>query len=258
MRKKSLFLALVISLFLNVRIAGAVAFDFSDWDTLLKKYAYKGTKDGVNLTLVRYIFLKNDKQYKNLILKLEQFPVSSLKSHNEKLSFWINVYNILAIKIVADHYPVKSIKDVGGFFDQVWDKEAGIVGGSPYSLNDIEHGILRKMGEPQIHAAIVCAAVSCADLAMYSYKPDIIASQLDIQMRDLLANKTKGFMVDDDEGSIYISSIFKWFRKDFKKSGGVVNSLKKHAPKEMEQFIKYVESGRYSIEYFDYNWNLNE
>tara|TARA_Y100000294_G_C8496671_1_gene313055 strand:- start:89 stop:865 length:777 start_codon:yes stop_codon:yes gene_type:complete len=258
MRKKKLFVVLAIYLILNARIAGAVAFDFSHWDALLKKYAYKGTKEGVHLTLVKYIFLKNDKQFKDLILKLEKFPVSDLNSHNEKLSFWVNVYNIFAIKIVADNYPLKSIKDVGGFFNQVWDKEAGVIGGNPYSLNDIEHGILRKMGEPHIHAAIVCASVSCANLAVYSYKPDIITSQLDNQMEELLANETKGFKVNNDEETVYISSIFKWFRKDFKKHGGVINCLKMHAPVEMKQYLKHVESGDYSIEYFDFNWNVNE
>ena len=240
------------------RIASGTTFDFSDWDALLKKYTYDITKENVHLTSIKYIFLKNDKQFKYLIRKLEKFPVNSLKSSNEKLSFWINVYNIMAVKIISDHYPVKSIQDIGTWFDLVWNKNAGIVGGKAYSLNDIEHRILRKMGDPRIHAAIVCASVSCPDLATFSYKPEDISEQLDNRFKDLLANKTKGFFVHQTEEVIYISQIFKWFKKDFQQAGGIINILNKYAPANKMEDLKHLESGKYSLRYFDFNWSLNE
>ena len=240
------------------RIASGTTFDFSDWDVLLKKYTHDITKENVHLTSIKYIFLKNDKQFKYLIRKLEKFPVDSLKSSNEKLSFWINVYNIMAVKIISDHYPVKSIQDIGTWFDLVWNKNAGIVGGKAYSLNDIEHRILRKMGDPRIHAAIVCASVSCPDLATFSYKPEDISEQLDNRFKDLLANKTKGFFVHQTEEAIYISQIFKWFKKDFQQAGGIINILNKYAPANKMEDLKHLESGKYSLRYFDFNWSLNE
>ena len=240
------------------RIASGTTFDFSDWDVLLKKYTHDITKENVHLTSIKYIFLKNDKQFKYLIRKLEKFPVNSLKSSNEKLSFWINVYNIMAVKIISDHYPVKSIQDIGTWFDLVWNKNAGIVGGKAYSLNDIEHRILRKMGDPRIHAAIVCASVSCPDLATFSYKPEDISEQLDNRFKDLLANKTKGFFVHQTEEVIYISQIFKWFKKDFQQAGGIINILNKYAPADKMEDLKHLESGKYSLRYFDFNWSLNE
>mgnify|MGYP001419778680 CR=1 FL=1 len=258
MRKIILFLLLAVSLIFSVRTVGAAAFDFSDWDALLKKYTYHVTKENVRLTSVRYIFLKNDKQFNYLIRKLEKFPVNSLKSYDEKLSFWINVYNIMAVKMISDHYPVESIKDIGSWLNPVWDKVAGVIDGDAYSLNDIEHGILRKMGEPHIHAAIVCASVSCPDLALKSYKPDKITLQLDHQMERLLENEAKGFFVHKTEAVIYISRVFKWFKKDFQIHGGVLKCLEKHAPIEAREYLKYVERGDYSIKYLDFNWNLNE
>jgi len=258
MKKISLFIVLVFFLVFSVRTVEAAAFNFSDWDALLKKYTYDTTKENVHLISVKYIFLKNDKQYKYLISKLEKFPVSSLESYNEKLSFWINVYNIMAVKMIADHYPVESIKDIGSWLTPVWENIAGVIGGKAYSLNDIEHGILRKMGDPHIHAAIVCASVSCPDLRAKSYKPDELNAQLDYQMERLLANEAKGFFVNKTESAIYISQIFKWFKKDFQKHGGVLTCIEKHAPIEARQYLKYVEKGGYSIKYFDFNWNLNE
>ena len=258
MRKTILFIILAVFLVLSVRTAGATAFDFSDWDALLKKHTYEGTKEEIPLTLVKYRLLGNDQLFKDLIHKLEEFPPHTLKSKNEKLSFWINVYNIMAIKLVLDNYPIESVKDIGNWFSQVWDRNAGIVGGKVYSLSDIEHGILRKTGEPHIHAAIVCASVSCPDLAVKSYKPDELNSQLDYQMEHLLANETKGFFVNQAEAAIYISPIFKWFKKDFQKHGGVLKCIEKHISIEARHYLKYVESGDYSIKYFDFNWNLNE
>lgn len=258
MRKTSLFIALAVFLIFSARIAGATVFDFSGWDTLLKKYTNAGTKENVHLTLVKYSQLKDDKRFNNLIQKLEKFPVNSLKTRDEKLSFWLNVYNIMAIKMVVDHYPVKSIKDIGSWFTRVWNKNAGIVGNKVYSLNDIEHGILRKMGDPRVHGAIVCASVSCPDIAAYSFKPEILPSQLDNRLKNFLANETKGFAVHQTEKSIYISPIFKWFKKDFKKKGGVINFLKEYAPPNKRTYLKNLENRGYSIKYLDFNWNLNE
>ncbi len=209
------------------------------------------------MTLVKYNLLKEDKQFKNLIRKLEKFPANSLKTHNEKLSFWLNVYNIMAIKMVLEHYPIESVKDIGSWFSRVWNKNVGIIGGKVYSLNDIEHGILRKMGEPHIHTALVCASISCPDIIKDSYRPEIISTQLENQVRRFLANETKGFAVHQTEKSIYISPIFKWFRNDFQINGGVINCLKRHVPSEKRKYLKYLESGEYSIKYLDFNWNLN-
>ncbi len=258
MRKISFFIVVAFFLVFSFRTVEAAFFDFSDWDALLKKYTYDITKENVHLTSIKYIFLKNDKQFKSLIRKLEKFPVNSLKSYDEKLSFWVNVYNIMAVKIISDHYPVKSIQDIGTWFDLVWNKNAGIVGGKAYSLNDIEHRILRKMGDPRIHAAIVCASVSCPDLATFSYKPEDISEQLDNRFKDLLANKTKGFFVHQTEEVIYISQIFKWFKKDFQQAGGIINILNKYAPADKMEDLKHLESGKYSLRYFDFNWSLNE
>lgn len=253
-----IFFTPVLLLLLSVRVAGGTAFDFSGWDTLLEKYVHKGTKENVRLTLINYKHLKEDNRFKDLLGKLEIFPVNNMKTKNEKISFWINVYNILAIKLVLDHYPVKSIKDIGSWFNLVWNEKAGIVGNRPYSLNDIEHGILRKMKEPHIHSAIVCASVSCPDITKQSYKPDNLSSQLDSQIRLLLANEGKGFFVSQDQSTIYVSSIYKWFKDDFQVNGGVINCLKKHAPEEKRKYLKYLETGDYSLKYLDFNWNLNE
>ena len=145
------------------------AFDFSDWDVLIKKHVTPKTLEGVPLNAVDYANLKKDPLFSDIISRLEPYSLKSLESDKSKLTFWINVYNILAAKMITDHYPIESIKDVGSLFKSVWKRPAGKVGGKERTLNDIEHEILRKMDEPRIHVAIVCASISCPDLRLEAY-----------------------------------------------------------------------------------------
>ncbi len=241
-----------LSLLFTFFLAGhALAFDFSGWDALLKKHVRSTTIEGVKLNGVDYKGLKKDPGYIKLIAGLKVYSLKALNTREEKLAFWINTYNVMAVKMVLDHYPVKSIKDAGGVFSSVWKKKVGQVGGKDVTLNDIEHEILRPMGEPRIHVAIVCASVSCPDLRPEAYKVDQLDKQLDDQMRQFLANSSKGLKVSGKDVSI--SKIFKWFEEDFETKGGVNSFLYPYAPKAARPVIKNA-----SFDYLDYNWNLNK
>ncbi|MFQ5444750.1 MAG: DUF547 domain-containing protein [Nitrospinales bacterium] len=196
-------------------VSGAEAVDFSVWDSLSKKYVSSKTIDGIPLTAVAYKDLKKDAQLTQVLVKLEKVDLGKLKTREEKLSFWINVYNIMAVKMVLDNYPVESIKDAGSLFKSVWKKPVGVVGGKQRTLNEIEHEILRKMGEPRIHVAIVCASVSCPDLRRGAFTPEDLEAQLDEQMKSFLKNQQKGMRIDSKKGRLYLSSIFDWFEEDF-------------------------------------------
>jgi len=233
----------------------AFAFDFPSWDGLLKKYVAPKTINGVKLQAVDYKRLGNDQAYTKLIKDLEMTSLSSLKTREKKLAFWINVYNIMAAKMVIEHYPVKSIKDVGNFFTTVWKKDVGVVAGKMRTLNEIEHEILRKMDEPRIHVAIVCASVSCPDLRAEAYTVENLDRQLDNQLKLFLGNAEKGLRVDKKKGRVYLSSIFKWFKKDFESKGGVRNYLASYAPKAAKASLK---NHKLSVHYLDYDWELNE
>lgn len=233
----------------------AFAFDFSSWDSLLKKYVAPKAINGVKLQAVDYKRLGKDQAYTKLIKDLEQASLSDLKTREEKLTFWINVYNIMAAKMVLDHYPVKSIKDAGSLFTAVWEKEVGVVAGKKRTLNEIEHEILRKMGEPRIHVAIVCASVSCPDLRGEAYTADKLDDQLNDQLKLFLVNAEKGLRVDTKKGHVYLSSIFKWFKEDFESKGGVRKYLAPYAPETTKASLK---NSKLSVYYLDYDWDLNE
>lgn len=252
MRSK-LFIRLFLGLILLLLPQPTFAFDFSGWDSLLKKYVKPTTIAGVPLQAVNYPKLGKDPMYKMLIKDLEGNSFSKVTTKEEKLAFWINVYNIMAAKMVLDNYPLESIKDAGGrFFGKVWDKPVGTVAGKTRTLNEIEHEILRKMGEPRIHVAIVCASVSCPDLRPEAYTAAGLDRQLDDQMTAFLANSQKGLRLDGKK--LYLSSIFKWFEEDFEPKGGVVPFLTPYAPESTQGKL---QSKSLKIKYLDYNWDLN-
>ncbi len=235
--------------------SSAWAFDFSGWDGLLKRHVGPTTIAGVRLAGVDYPGVKKDPAYSKLIGELKTFSPATLNTLKEKLAFWINVYNIMAVKMVADHYPVDSIKDAGNLFGSVWKKTAGVVGGKGVTLHEIEHEILRKMGDPRIHIAIVCASVSCPDLRKEAYTKERLDQQLDDQLQRFLANKGKGLKVDRARGLITLSKIFDWFEDDFETKGGVLPFLARYAPEPDRSLLK---NGDADVSYLDYNWDLNK
>ncbi|MDQ7090409.1 MAG: DUF547 domain-containing protein [Methylococcales bacterium] len=160
---KQSLLALTTGLLLSTHVSAAEP-DWKPYADLLSSTVKQGTKQGVPLAKVDYAALKKSGKLEAVYQQLSAFPLSKLQGKQEKLAFYINTYNILALKMVVDHFPLKSIKDVGSLISPVWGKEAGNIGGKTVSLDDIENKIIRPMGEPRIHFAIVCASVSCPDL----------------------------------------------------------------------------------------------
>lgn len=233
----------------------ALAFNAANWDILLNKYVAPKTIEGIPLKAVNYRALQKDPLYKQVIADLEKVQLSNFKTKEEQLAFWINAYNIMAIKMVLDHYPVQGIKDAGGLFTTVWKLNVGTVAGKERTLNEIEHDILRKMGEPRIHVAIVCASLSCPDIRPEAYISERLNEQLDDQMQSFLSNEKKGLQVDVPNDRLYLSSIFKWFAEDFESKGGVRPYLAGYAPEKVSALLK---NDKFRVTYLDYNWNLNQ
>ena len=156
---------------------------------LLATHVRPATIAGIRLAAVDYGALKADPDYARAVAHLAEARIETLRNDAEAIAFWLNAYNLLAIKAVVDRYPVASIRDGGSFLQSIWKKKVGIVGGREYALDDIEHSILRaRFREPRIHMAIVCASLSCPDLKTEPYVADRLSTQLDDATRRFLAN----------------------------------------------------------------------
>lgn len=214
---------------------------------LLDKYVKAETHHETTLNWVNYSGLKQDPDFNKLVQAFSRFSPETLEGEKEKLAFYINAYNILAIKTIVDHWPVESIKDVGSFIRPVWKKEAGEIGGKKISLNEIEHKILRPMGEPRIHLAIVCASISCPDIRNEPYTAEKLDNQLDDQARKFLSNSQKGLLIEGNTARV--SKIFDWFEDDFnKKFGSVSNFISKYS--DLPKDVKLKAN-------LPYNWSVN-
>jgi hypothetical protein len=218
---------------------------------------YTEAVDTIVGTRVDYAGLRREPEWKALIGELSEVDPSTLQTRASRLAFWINAYNIFAIDLIVTNPPVESIKDLGSFFSPVWRKEAGRLAGRAYSLDEIEHGILRKLGEPRIHGAIVCASVSCPNLRREPYLADRIDAQLADNMRAWLARPEKGLAIDAAAGRVRLSPIFDWFEEDFDQAGGVMAVVTRHAPESDRSWLA-ANGSTARIAYFSYDWDLND
>lgn len=201
--------------------------DWTDYSAVLE-HIRPGNKNGVSLMLVDYKTIRDNGSLDRAYQALSAFPVTSLAGREEKLAFYINAYNILALKMVADHWPLKSIKDVGSWLSPVWKRPAGELGGKMVTLDEVEHEILRPMGEPRVHMAVVCASVSCPDLRNEPFAAARLDEQLNDQTAKFLNNAGKGLRVSKE--TIRVSKIFDWFEKDFSGQGGVEAFVRRYRP----------------------------
>ncbi|WP_340064577.1 DUF547 domain-containing protein [Ascidiimonas aurantiaca] len=206
------------------------------WDSLLQKHV---STDGV----VNYKGFQADldrlDRYLNALA--EQVP-QSYHSREDKLAYWINVYNAYTVKLILNHYPVKSIKDI----KNPWKQHFFKLGGKSFNLDDVEHRILRKMDEPRIHFAIVCASFSCPKLQNHAFTAQDIEKQLTQATEDFLKDAQKNRF---SENSAEISLIFKWFAKDFKKNGSIIDFLNQYLDTPIKENSK--------VSFLPYDWDLN-
>jgi hypothetical protein len=213
--------------------------------------------------VVDYAGLKEHEQELDAYLKLLAGVNPEELEREPALAFWINGYNAFTLKLMLERYPgIESIKDIPS--GKRWKAKRWRVNGTRYSLDQIEHEIMRPMGEARIHFAIVCASYSCPDLAPQAYLPDTLDEQLTAATRRFLANESKGLSFGSEAGWLYgtnhvlrVSSIFDWFEKDFVKSAGsVVKFVAKYAPTEAVTFIQK-HSAELDVEHLSYDWSLN-
>jgi hypothetical protein len=174
----------------------------------------------------------------------------------QQLAFLINLYNTATLRLIVEHYPVKSIKKIGSLFKGPWDQPVVRVFRQTMTLDDLEHGILRpKYREPRVHFALVCAALGCPPLRPEAYVAIKLDAQLDDQGRKFVGDPAKNF-IDARKQVVHLSPIFKWFAEDFAaKSGSMLKFVQPYFPRDAQAELAKVS---YKIRYSDYDWSLND
>lgn len=234
--------------------AAAPALDRDLHAALLQEYT-REVEDAAQVR-VDYRGLRDEPRWRELVASIEATDPAALGSREARLAFWIDAYNVLAIDVVVRERPEESIRDVGSFLFPAWKRSVATIRGRERSLDEIEHEILRPMGEPRIHGAIVCASVSCPPLRREPYRPERLDAQLRDNVRRWLADPRKGLRVDRDTETVWLSPIFEWFEEDFEAAGGVRAFVWRHAPEAEARWLAAHGDG-IRVRYLDYDWSLN-
>ena len=245
-------------------------FDHShvDWTQLLKRHVVL-LNDG-KASQVRYAGMALDraplKRYLQSLSLVEQSAFETWPSSQQQ-AFLINAYNAFTVELILSRYPdLKSIKDLGSVFSSPWKLQWITLLGRKLSLDEIEHGLLRKPGaydEPRVHFAVNCASVGCPMLREEAY----VANRLEFQ----LSQQTQRFMSDrsrnrwnNPAARLELSKIFDWYGKDFRQGHKGIASLEAFAASHADLLADapadraQLRSRRFDIAFLDYDWSLND
>ncbi len=210
---------------------------------------YSGYKEILKNTVTASGEVDYSSIIRNYKSQLDQFlnQLASVKSdeldNDQRLAFWINTYNAFTIKLITEHWPVKSIKDIAD--GKPWDKVEISLNGKEYSLNQIENEIIRtQFNDARIHFAINCAAVSCPPLLNEPYYGNKLNEQLDERTRKFINNIKYNQL---SQVSLNLSQVFSWYQHDF---NGVISFIKKYSEKNINKNA--------SIRFNVYDWAIND
>ena len=239
----------------SLRVSMDEGIDHAVWDGLLKKYV-----DGRGM--VNYAAWKDSVAdrgaLKAYLASLSKADPKKNASRAGRLAFWINAYNALTVHGILEKYPTASIKDHVSYFGgyNIWKDLLLPVGDEKYSLHAMEHEVLRKMSEPRIHFAIVCASIGCPRLLAEAYTPQKLEQQLEVNTRAFFADRAK-FNYDVGSRTLYVSPILDWFPEDFgRDQAELQTAIAPYLPDQASREL--AASGSARLSYLDYDWNLNE
>jgi hypothetical protein len=226
---------------------------------------------------VDYDSLKKSREYaeyRKIAAGLRGYDLKLLKDEARRLAFWIDLYNTIVVDGIIALGIKSSVKEVVGFFTRL----KYIIGGYRFSPDDIEHGILRansrppghalrqfghfderknfslEKTDPRIHFALVCGSRSCAPIKFYT--PGKIYDELELATTNFIDSSE--VIIIPEEKRMLISSIFKWYEKDFGGRTGILDFVERYLVEEKEKRFVREERENIKIEHLYYDWNLNK
>jgi len=245
--------ACLLALTTAPRCAVADTFDHghAQWDGVLRQRVRGGLVDYSGLRRAP----EGLRRYLDAVRAVSRREFDSWQER-PRLAFLLNAYNAFTLQLVADHYPVTTIKDIRQGLHGPWDLRVGKLLEEPRTLNQIEHDLVRKhFDDPRVHFALVCAARGCPPLRPEAYQSDRLEAQLEDQARQFFATSFKN-RVDHPARRVWLSPILKWYASDFEKgSGTVLDAIRRYWPAKSRA---PAGSEGYRIGYTDYDWSLND
>jgi hypothetical protein len=222
-------------------IAKAQAVEHASFDALLRAHVHHGAVD--------YPAFERSPAFRNYVESLAR--PARLETRTQRLAHSINAYNAFAIEGILQGLSPASLLGRARYFRfREWHYD-----GRAITLHDLEHDVIRPLGEPRIHFAIVCASRSCPPLRSEAYAAERLDAQLDDQARKFVNDPSRN-RFDHATRTAYLCEIFKWFDDDFVSGAG---SLQKYVARYVDDLAvaRDLEQDAYRIEWIDYDWRLN-
>ncbi len=185
------------------------------------------------------------------IAKLADAPFDDL-TRNGKLTLLINAYNAFTLRLIAEYYDdgeLRSIRDIPK--EKRWDHARWQIAGKRYSLNQIEHELIRpNFKEPRIHFALVCAAESCPPLRNEAFTEEDLEKQLAAQT-EYVHTHPRWYRYDAERNKLELTALYQWYAGDFEQTSGSVLAYVTEQRDELE-------GRKPAIGYLSYSWELND
>jgi len=257
--------------FLSVALVAASTLpDFDAYDRFAKKWISSAVIDNITTNSINYSGLAQDPDYYKFLGSLESLDYAGW-TPEEAMAVMINAYNVMAMGFLIQEpclrtnstcIPMPSIMncstDPGS---TIFQMPCGLIGGHMWNLERIEYFLRQPVSfreDPRIHAAIVCASVSCPNTRLEAYRPELIYDQLADQMRDFLSNPKKGFALDKANMTATFSAIFSKYAIDFEQTsaGSFLNYTLPYLPSDARDFISKNMDKIKLAPPFHYDWNV--
>ena len=253
--------------------ANAQTFDHTHaaFTALLKKHVVV-VENGKSNKVKYTDFKKDEPQLKAYLDTLSAVKEADFNAWNkaQQMAFLINVYNGQTLALIIQNYPVKSIKDIGGAFDNRWKRKFFKLFGQDSFLDKVEHEMLRKPGvysEVRVHYAANCASIGCPALREEAFVADRLDKQLEEQAVRFLSDRSRNRYAN---GKLEVSMIFSWFKEDWAAGYKGFDGKTPAIASREDYFSRYaklladspadqqmIADKKATISNLEYDWNLN-
>jgi hypothetical protein len=237
-----LFLVTALTSNLNVVTAGGAP-DYEMFDEMLLQNVRNGFVD--------YDGFNADSRFPEFITRIGESAPVALETQEDKLAFFVNAYNALAIKGILDGHSPATFWGRYRFFN----RQKYFLLGKKINLENLERDRIMPLGDPRIHFAIVCASLSCPRLSSRAYQPNTVDLQLHDSAMRFINDPTRN-RFDLDRRIAFISMIFKWYAEDFERAGGTLQQYLARfvAEAEVQDALRL---DQFELRYVEYDWHLN-
>lgn len=221
----------------------ATQFNHQPFDAALRAHVRDGHVD--------YPGIAADARFSAYVQSLDRIDPGEFRAREEKLAFWINAYNALAIQgILIGDSPFTTTGKYRYFVKRTYR-----VGAGELNLWGLEHKLLIPLGEPRVHFAINCASWSCPKLQNSAYLPEGLDGRLEEAARQFVNDPARN-RFDRKQRVAYLSMIFKWYDDEFENAAG---SVLKYVARYVNDaaLAQELAQGDYAVEYLPYDWSLN-